>query len=123
MNAIQYLHPAMQDAVASILLAFAPRGTVTSTFRSVSEQATLRRAYDSGRARYPAERPGQSTHHTGLSVDFVVPEGAQSPQQAQLGAYWNQLGGKWSSKDAVHFEHPEARAAVNAGLVRPRWWL
>lgn len=123
MNARAMLHPVMQSAVEQVLLRVAPRGTVTSTFRSVAEQSTLRRAFDSGRAKYPAERPGQSTHHTGLSVDFVVPQGAESREQAELGALWNQLGGKWSSRDAVHFEHPEARAAVNAGLVTPRWWL
>jgi LAS superfamily LD-carboxypeptidase LdcB len=123
MNSKEYLHPAMKDAVLQVLLASSPRGTVTSTYRSVAEQAQLRRAYDAGRAQFPAERPGQSTHHTGLSVDFVVPEGAHSSQQAQLGALWNSLGGKWSSRDAVHFEHPEARSAVNAGMVTPRWWL
>jgi LAS superfamily LD-carboxypeptidase LdcB len=123
MNALTYLHPQMQDAVKSVLLARAPRGTVTSTYRSVSEQAQLRRAYEAGRSRFPAERPGQSTHHTGLSVDFVVPQGTSSREQAELGAYWVSLGGKWSAKDAVHFEHPEARTAVNLGLVQPRWWL
>jgi len=122
-NSLEYLHPDMKRAVREILQAAAPRGTVTSTFRSVAEQARLRKAYESGHG-YPAERPGVSTHHTGLSVDFVVPQGANSPEQRALGEYWKSLGGHWPGpRDPVHFQHPEAGAALAAGLVRPRWWL
>ena len=123
MNATVYLHPVMQEAVRQILLVLAPRGTVTSSFRSVAEQAALRRAFESGHG-YPAERPGQSTHHTGLSVDFVVREGMHSPEQMALGAYWRSIGGIWPGpRDPMHFQHPDAEAVLRAGYVKPRWWL
>lgn len=123
MNALTYLHPDMQAAVRNILQARAPGGTVTSTFRSVAEQAKLRKAYESGHG-YPAERPGLSTHHTGLSVDFVVRQGMRSPEQNALGAMWRAIGGHWPGvSDPMHFQHPEARLALEHGLTRPRWWL
>ncbi len=118
MNARAMLHPVMLDVLGQF-----PRGTLTSTYRSVAEQAKLRRQYDAGRALYPAERPGQSTHHTGLSFDFVAAQGANSQEQTQLGRAWAAIGGRWSERDRVHFEHPQARNAVIAGLVRPKWWL
>lgn len=122
MNDPSLLHPSFELAIRQILFGRAPRGTVTSTFRSVEEQARLRRAYESGHG-YPAERPGASTHHTGLAVDFVVPEGMHSRQQMELGAYWRSLGGLWPGpSDPMHFQHPEARDALRAGLTRPKWW-
>lgn len=123
MNAVAYLHPVMQNAVSAVLRAFEPRGSVTSTYRSIEEQRRLRTAFERGRARFPAERPGNSTHHTGLAVDFVVRAGAHSREQAQLGQLWQEAGGRWSANDPIHFEHPQAREALSVGLTGPRWWL
>jgi len=114
----------MQDAVEQILRVAAPGGTVTSTYRSLPEQQRLWSAYQSGRSRLPAERPGNSTHHTGLAVDYVVREGLSSQQQLALGRLWQQLGGIWAGpSDPVHFQHPEARHVLSLQLTRPRWWL
>lgn len=122
MNSPAFLHPVMQEALA-LLKKVAPRGTLTSTFRSVGEQAKLRRAYEQKRSKFPAERPGHSTHHTGLAFDFVVREGARSPQQYELGRWWESIGGIWAGeRDPVHFQHPAARDALAAGLVKARWW-
>jgi len=120
-NAIAFLHPVMREDIASILKPTG--GQVTSTFRSIEEQRVLRRNFELGRAKFPAEKPGHSTHHTGLAVDFVVPQGSRSPEQYELGRYWKSLGGWWSPNDPIHFEHPDARAALAQGLTRPRWWL
>jgi len=122
MNAPQLLHPVMQDALG-LVRTVSPRGTLTSTYRSVQEQARLRRAYELGRSQFPAEQPGRSTHHTGLAFDYVVREGARSPQQLELGRWWESIGGVWAGpRDPVHFQHPAARDALAAGLVRQRWW-
>lgn len=126
MNAVGLLHPVMLEAL-EIFRQYHP-GSVTSTYRSIAEQARLRREFERGRARFPAERPGTSTHHTGLAFDYVVSSGLDSPlgrhSQEVAGKFWRDyLGGRWSTKDIVHFEHPEARAAVQAGLTRIRWWL
>ena len=61
--------------------------TVTSGFRSWQDQAVLRRNYEqclaTGRfgrtrdCRYPANRPGDSSHNFGLAWDSSVPDYAQ----------------------------------------------
>lgn len=121
MNAQSMLHPAMSQIVDQFRT-IAP-GTLTSTFRSIEEQAQLRRNFELGRARFPAELPGNSTHHTGLSFDYVVRQGTSSPEQTALGRAWNAAGGIWSERDRVHFQHPEAIAVLRAGLTRQRWWI
>lgn len=47
---------------------------VTSTFRSFTEQARLRRRWEAGKSRFPANRPGDSSHNYGLAWDSWVPE-------------------------------------------------
>lgn len=121
MNAAALLHPAMQDALALVRSEFP--GTLTSTFRSVAEQRKLWDDFRRGRSKFPAEQPGNSTHHTGLSFDFVVKQGSGSAAQRELGRWWRSLGGKWSERDVIHFEHPQARAVLNQGFTTPRWWL
>lgn len=77
--------------------------TVTSTRRSVADQARLYRAYRAGRSQYPAAPPGTSAHELGLAFDAVVrPES----YQAAFGALWERLGGEWGGKyqDPVHFQ-------------------
>lgn len=61
--------------------------TITSGFRSFQEQARLRRNYENCLAKgtfretpeckFPANRPGDSSHNFGLSWDSVVPPWAQ----------------------------------------------
>ncbi len=99
-------------------------GTLTSTWRSWVEQRALRVAFERGRSRFPAERPGQSTHHTGLAFDYVVREGSSSPAQLELGAAWVAAGGRWNRNDVIHFEHPAARSVLleYEGNPPPRWW-
>lgn len=46
--------------------------TVTSGFRGWSEQARLRREYEAGRSRWPANRPGDSAHNYGLAFDSAT---------------------------------------------------
>lgn len=47
---------------------------ITSTFRSLDEQARLRRRFEAGRSRFPANRPGDSAHNFGLAWDSWVPD-------------------------------------------------
>lgn len=116
------LHPAMRAGL-ELVQQFAPRGTLTSTFRSVDEQRKLYQDFIAGRSMFPADPPGHSTHHTGLSFDYVVREGSSSVQQRGLGEFWRSIGGIWGPADPIHFQHPEARDAVRLGLVHPYWWL
>lgn len=70
---------------------------VTSTFRSLEEQAQLYREYLAGRHPYPVAPPGESLHNYGLAVDIV------SRDNDWLGAVWKSWGGQWSVRDDVHF--------------------
>jgi len=117
MNNRSLLHPAMNESATLLLAAFP--GTITSTWRSYNEQRALRRNYERGRSKFPAEQPGNSTHHTGLAFDFVT----RRPElQREAGRWWTRYGGRWSSTDWIHFEHPYARAALREGLTSRRWW-
>lgn len=48
--------------------------TVTSIYRSWGEQAELRRRYEQGKSRFPANQPGDSAHNYGLAWDSTVPD-------------------------------------------------
>ncbi len=75
------LHPEV-DAAARWALKWADfynvPVTVTSGFRSLRKQAELRAAWEAGRSRFPANRPGDSSHNFGLAWDSTVPSWAQS---------------------------------------------
>ena len=89
--------------------------TITSGYRSWAEQAKLRADYEAGRARYPANRPGDSSHNWGLGFDSWVPD-----------PYW----GFWDAVkvyagfrtylqiDRVHAEYPDWRSIVK-GWPKP----
>ena len=66
------LHPDVRNA-AELALTWGTflglRPTVTSAFRSLSEQARLRARFEAGLARFPANRPGDSAHNFGLAFD------------------------------------------------------
>src|SRR5262249_38184555 len=84
---------------------------ITSTKRSVQEQAKLYAAGQSGRSPYPAAYPGTSLHEWGLAFDMeVTPHSALSV----IGPLWQSIGlGKWGGyftrpkPDPIHFEASE----------------
>jgi hypothetical protein len=71
---------------------------VTSTIRSRQEQEQLYQKYLRGESRYPVAPPGTSLHELGLAIDLV------SRDNALLGRVWQDVGGFWSPRDAVHFD-------------------
>lgn len=85
------------------------RVAVTSTVRNRAQQELLYQRYlqcrrNAGTTCLPAAPPGHSDHELGLAFDLVVNGDYHSPQQAQLGAFWQSLGGRWAgSADPVHF--------------------
>lgn len=104
-TSLRSLQPWLQPA-AEWLLSVAPyagarRTRVTSVKRSRALQASLYKRYLAGRSSFPAAPPGRSKHEYGLAWDMVT-----EPFSAlyTLGAWWNQLGGRWSSSDPIHFE-------------------
>ena len=82
--------------------------TVTSVRRSRRKQAALRRAWEEGRSRWPANRPGQSAHEFGMAWDSAVPQ--------QYLAWWvhvRELAGfRVPSGDVIHAEVPDWRRYV-----------
>ena len=82
--------------------------TVTSGYRSLSEQARLRREWEAGRSRWPANRPGDSAHNYGLAWDSSVPSWAQS-----WWTYVRELAGfRVPPGDEIHAEVPSWRDYV-----------
>lgn len=71
--------------------------TLTSGYRSLSEQKRLYDRSIRGDHPYPVAPPGRSQHNYGLAIDMV------STNNDALGRYWNSLGLHWSPTDAVHF--------------------
>lgn len=82
--------------------------TVTSGFRSWAEQKRLRERYESGRSRWPANRPGDSAHNYGLAFDSVTEPWAQE--------WWTQVrelaGFRVLANDTPHAEVPNWRSYV-----------
>jgi hypothetical protein len=85
---------------AQYLVDLFPPGTftVTSVFRSISDQAQLyaRRA----RNPYPVAPPGKSKHNYGLAWDMTGDRAALK----HAGAIWRSWGGGWWESDPIHFE-------------------
>jgi len=81
------------------------RPAVTSVYRSNQRQAVLYERYLRGLSDLPAAPPGKSKHNYGLAFDLVTQSGGyRGQQQAQLGAVWAAMGGRWFEGDPVHFE-------------------
>ncbi len=79
---------------------------ITSTVRTNSQQARLYRGYLANPLRqFPVAPPGFSAHEYGWAFDLVV-----TPMEAlaDVGYTWQQWGGGWNPRDAVHFELPGA---------------
>jgi len=79
--------------------------TVTSGYRSFAKQARLRQDWEEGRSRFPANRPGDSSHNFGLAWDSTVPSWAQS--------WWNEVrslaGFEVLPNDLIHAQVPNWR--------------
>jgi len=73
---------------------------ITSVTRSRGRQLALYNRFLRGRAQFPAAPPGRSHHEYGLAWDMVT---EPFSVLATLGAWWIQLGGRWSPKDKIHF--------------------
>jgi len=113
------LGPELRDAAYALLSAASAAGLqprVTSVLRSYAEQKRLYSRFLAGQQGFPVVPPGYSAHEDrgdGFTeaFDMVV-----TPMDAleDVGYTWNQWGGRWSPKDAVHFELPGAtdRAAA-----------
>lgn len=76
--------------------------TVTSARRSSSDQLKLYQNYKAGRSKYPAAKPGASTHGVGFAFDLHL----SPPFYAQAGAAWERAGFTWGGRfnDQVHFD-------------------
>jgi len=87
------------EPYASYLVGLARgRVTVTSTYRSYSDQ--LRLYLNRSNNPYPVAPPGQSYHQYGRAFDLTG-----DPQVlAQLGAIWQSWGGTYSASDPIHFQ-------------------
>jgi len=76
--------------------------TITSTFRSWESQDRLRKRWERGESRFPANRPGDSAHGYGWAWDSVVPASQQG--------LWNQIreyvGFRVPPGDLIHAEVP-----------------
>ena len=81
---------------------------LTSGFRTRAEQQRLYNAWISGRNRFPANRPGTSSHEFGLAFDAWVPP----HEEAWFTALREWLGFRVPAGDVVHAEVPGWRGFV-----------
>lgn len=90
---------------------------VTSVYRTLDEQRTLRRLYEACQAGdrlscqkqpYPANRPGDSAHNWGLAWDSWVPV-AQMPLWVEVR---RAVGWRVPDNDLIHAELPVWRSYV-----------
>jgi LAS superfamily LD-carboxypeptidase LdcB len=73
---------------------------VTSGRRTHTQQRALYRRYLAGMNPYPVAPPGTSDHEIGEAVDVWC---GDEGKQAMLGQAWVRAGGRWSTRDSVHF--------------------
>lgn len=83
---------------ADYLVSLAPGVSVTSTYRSYSEQLQL--WLNRSTNPYPVAPPGRSWHEYGRAFDLSGPPEVL----AQLGAIWKSWGGDWFESDPIHFQ-------------------
>jgi len=106
MGAFSGLQPALQpwaNALFNVAESHGLSPRVTSTFRSVAEQAILFDRFLAGTSRFPAAPPGRSLHNFGHAFDLIV----NSPDaQDWIGQVWEAWGGRWGGRfnDEVHFD-------------------
>lgn len=98
MNAgITGLQPWLQPYARALLYYF-PDLTVTSTFRSISDQIALYR--NRARNPYPVAPPGRSYHNYGRAFDLT----GRPDRLAYAGAVWRSWGGTYDASDPIHFQ-------------------
>lgn len=85
------------EALLNVARQYGLTPTVTSTLRTLPEQASLYREFLAGRHPYPVAAPGRSQHNYGLAIDLT------SDDNEWLGAVWRHWGGSWSKTDDVHY--------------------
>lgn len=87
---------------------------ITSGYRSLERQAQLRRDWERGRSRWPANRPGDSSHNFGLAFDSVLPDRWKGNPDAE--AWWRAVreyaGFHIPANDSIHAEVPDWRRVV-----------
>lgn len=111
MIALRGMHPELRpyaERAHEIARAYGLNPTVTSVFRTWENQARLRKRYEAGLSRFPANRPGDSSHNFGLSWDSWVPD-AQMPLWVGIRQY---IGWRVPPNDDIHGELPGWRGYV-----------
>jgi hypothetical protein len=84
---------------AEALVSYFPQLTVTSVYRSRSEQIELYR--NRAKNRYPVAPPGKSYHEVMRAWDMTGPR----HQLYAAGRLWQSWGGTWGgARDAIHFQ-------------------
>lgn len=75
---------------------------VTSARRSMEEQQRLYARYKAGLSKYPAAKPGSSTHGVGIAFDLKL----DPPLYDLAGQVWESLGYTWGGRfsDPIHFD-------------------
>jgi len=119
--ALRGLHPDVRQAAEfamAVAQHFGISPRVTSAFRPWAQQVTLRRNFErcvaEGRfpsppdCRFPANRPGDSSHQFGLSFDSVV----DGRDQSNWNAIRRWVGFRVPSNDLIHAEVPGWRRFV-----------
>lgn len=90
---------------------FGIRPLVTSGFRSWNEQLELRRKWEAGLSRFPANIPGDSAHNFGWAWDSVISDPRFT--QESLDNWWiavrQAAGFNVPSNDRIHAEVPNWR--------------
>ena len=90
------------QAFVRFLQSHGVRVTVTSARRSLNEQARLYARAQAGQSKYPAAKPGQSTHGLGFAFDLSL----DPPVYTEAGHAWESAGFTWGGRfnDKIHFD-------------------
>ena len=110
MASLNSLHPGLVPWAKWILAVgkyYDGRLVVTSARRSSAKQAELRRRWEQGLSKIPANRPGTSLHEFGLAFDMarLGIDPFADELLNWLGYFWELHGGKWGgARDPVHFQ-------------------
>jgi len=87
---------------------------VTSTRRNWAEQLRLREAWERGESKFPANRPGDSSHQYGLAFDSWVPD----EDMACWVEIRQQVGLRVPAGDLIHAERPNWRSSAGLNPYR-----
>lgn len=98
-----WLRPYAERLVSAAPSAGARSVRITSVTRSRGRQRALYNRFLAGKAQFPAAPPGRSLHEYGLAWDMVTEPFSVLDT---LGAWWQQLGGRWHESDRIHFSVP-----------------